>query len=128
MESTPSFVARDGLPLQGVLLVPAVSDSTALPAVVLVHGFSGTRLDLVPWGRELARRGFTALCIDTRGSGMEWSHGWNQTTGDTSLTYQVNDNFAVGNYLGIRADGTYSPSFINAPGNTGVGKIGTGVA
>ena len=75
MESTPSFVARDGLPLQGVLLVPAVSDSTALPAVVLVHGFSGTRLDLVPWGRELARRGFTALCIDTRGSGMEWSHG-----------------------------------------------------
>ncbi len=51
--------------------------------------------------------------------GFEWSHGWNQTTGDSSVTYQVNDNSVVGNYLGIRADGTYSPSFINAPGNTG---------
>ena len=51
--------------------------------------------------------------------GTEWSHGWNQETGDSSLTYQVNDNFIMGNYLGIRADGTYSPSFINAPGNNG---------
>jgi CSLREA domain-containing protein len=50
--------------------------------------------------------------------GLEFSHGWNQTTGDTSVTYQVNDNTAVGNYIGIRADGTYDPTFV-AGGNRG---------
>src|SRR4029079_18819115 len=61
-------------------------------------------------------QGWQRNVIDGWGcDGMEWSHGWNHTTSDSSLTYQVNDNFSIGNYLGVRADGTYSPLFINAP-------------
>ena len=58
--------------------------------------------------------------------GVEFSHGWNQTTGDSSLPYQVNDNLVVGNYIGIRADGTFTPTFMNAYNNNNAND-GSGV-
>jgi dienelactone hydrolase len=71
------FVARDGLPLAGTLLSPAGLDEPArLPAVVVVHGFGGSRTSNIRlWGQELARRGFPAFAIGTRGSDRAWEHG-----------------------------------------------------
>ncbi len=43
--------------------------------------------------------------------GVEFSHGFDQATGDTSVMWQVNDNTVVGNYIGIRSDGSYDPAF-----------------
>ena len=61
--------------------------------------------------------------------GVELSHGWNQSLPprtDISLQYQVNDNRILGNYIGLRADGSYDPAFISARGNTYEGD-GSGV-
>lgn len=37
------------------------------PAVVLAHGFGGSKADLVGWGRALARSGYVALTYTARG-------------------------------------------------------------
>ncbi len=46
--------------------------------------------------------------------GIEFSHGWDKTlpwNTDTATTYQINDNTAVGNWVGFRMDGTYDPAY-----------------
>ncbi len=50
----------------------------------------------------------------TRYTGVEISHGWNLALSprqDASLAYQVNANQIVGNYIGIRPDGSYDKDF-----------------
>ena len=44
--------------------------------------------------------------------GIEFSHGWDKTLPwgtDTATTYQINDNSAIGNWVGFRMDGSYEP-------------------
>ena len=46
--------------------------------------------------------------------GIEYSHGYNPTGPagtDFSITYQINNNRAIGNWVGFRADGSYDPAF-----------------
>ncbi len=44
-------------------------------------------------------------------NGIEFSHGWNPATGQGTLAWQVNDNRAIGNWIGFRQDGHYDPNF-----------------
>jgi dienelactone hydrolase len=75
-EAELPFVARDGLPLVGTLFSPGGGDGPRLPAVVVVHGFGGSRGSSIRlWGQELARRGFPAFVVGTRGSDRAWTHG-----------------------------------------------------
>jgi uncharacterized protein len=60
-----SFNATDGVSLSGWL----VRAAPGAPAVVLVHGFKGSRLDMVPWARVLHEAGFNVLLFDTRACG-----------------------------------------------------------
>ena len=46
--------------------------------------------------------------------GIEFSHGWDQSLPygtDTATTYQINDNSAIGNWVGFRMDGSYDPNY-----------------
>jgi hypothetical protein len=43
--------------------------------------------------------------------GIEYSHGWDPAHSDTSTTWQVNGNRAIGNWIGFRMDGTYDPAY-----------------
>ncbi len=52
--------------------------------------------------------------IGTADNGVEISHGWNLTLSprqDTSARFQVNGNKVLGNYIGIKPDGSYDPAF-----------------
>ena len=45
---------------------------------------------------------------------VEYSHGWNPNLAprvDNSLTWQIDGNQLIGNWLGFRADGSYDPSY-----------------
>ncbi len=43
--------------------------------------------------------------------GIEYSHGWNPANHAEELTWQVNGNRAIGNWVGFRADGSYNASY-----------------
>jgi CSLREA domain-containing protein len=46
--------------------------------------------------------------------GIELSHGWDPNLpygSDTATTYQINNNKVTGNWVGFRADGSYSASY-----------------
>jgi CSLREA domain-containing protein len=46
--------------------------------------------------------------------GIEYSHGWDRALPwgtDTATTYQINDNAAIGNWVGFRMDGSYHASY-----------------
>jgi CSLREA domain-containing protein len=46
--------------------------------------------------------------------GIEYSHGWNPSLPprqDGSITYQINNNQAFGNWVGFRGDGSYDPAY-----------------
>jgi dipeptidyl aminopeptidase/acylaminoacyl peptidase len=65
-----SFKARDGLPLEGYLTLPAGLEPRALPTVLLVHGGPWSR---TIWGFDsevqwLANRGYAVLQVNFRGS------------------------------------------------------------
>src|SRR4051794_38628337 len=73
-EAEVTFAAEDGLPLRGIFVSP--DGPGPFPAAVLVHGTAGNRSGYMrEWGHHLARRGFPAFAIDTRGSDRSWAHG-----------------------------------------------------
>jgi CSLREA domain-containing protein len=46
--------------------------------------------------------------------GIEFSHGWDKSLPygtDTATTYQINDNSAIGNWVGFKMDGSYDPNY-----------------
>ena len=46
--------------------------------------------------------------------GIEYSHGWNLALPprtDNSMTYQIDNNTVIGNWVGFRMDGSYDPSY-----------------
>jgi dipeptidyl aminopeptidase/acylaminoacyl peptidase len=69
------FAARDGVQLAGWLALA----SPHAPTVVLVHGFKGSRVEMLPWARFLYAAGYNTLLMDDRGCGQ--SDGWAITLG-----------------------------------------------
>lgn len=62
----------------------------------------------------------------TRAQGIEYSHGWNRDDAtDTSDTWQINDNQAIGNWVGFRGDGSYRAKYrsgqLYSPSDNGEG-------
>jgi CSLREA domain-containing protein len=48
-------------------------------------------------------------------NGIELSHGWDPNTNhDSTPTWQVNNNIAIGNWVGFRVDGSYDPNYVSA--------------
>jgi CSLREA domain-containing protein len=43
--------------------------------------------------------------------GIEYSHGWNPANHGDEPTWQINNNRAIGNWVGFRADGSYNASY-----------------
>lgn len=67
-----AFTARDGLPLHGVLTVPASGPQERLPMVVVAHGGPYEVLETATYDAEaalLASQGFAVLRVNFRGSG-----------------------------------------------------------
>lgn len=64
------FAASDGVALAGWLVVA----SPTSPTVILVHGFKGNRVQMLPWARYLYAAGYNVLLYDSRGCGE--SAGW----------------------------------------------------
>jgi dipeptidyl aminopeptidase/acylaminoacyl peptidase len=71
------FRASDGVWLSGWL---ALAGPRA-PVVILVHGFKGTRTDMLRWARFLYDAGYSVLLYDSRGCGA--SAGWHIGLGAT---------------------------------------------
>jgi len=60
-----TFESTDGTPIRA-WLAPA---KVGAPAVVLVHGFKTSRVEMLPWARFLHGAGYNALLLDLRGAG-----------------------------------------------------------
>jgi len=69
------FDAADGVHLAGWLALA----SPSAPTVILVHGFKGSRAEMLPWARFLHAAGYNVLLYDSRGCGR--SDGWRITLG-----------------------------------------------
>jgi len=69
------FTATDGVHLAGWLAVA----SPRAPTVILVHGFKGSRQDMLPWASFLYAGGYNVLLFDSRGCGE--SEGWSIALG-----------------------------------------------
>jgi len=69
------FTASDGARLAGWLALR----SPDAPTIILVHGFKGSRADMLPWARYLFAAGYNVLLYDSRGCGQ--SDGWKITLG-----------------------------------------------
>lgn len=65
-----SFAASDGVRLRGWLAIASPKAAT----IILVHGFKGTRISMLPWARFLYAAGYNVLLFDGRGCGQ--SDGW----------------------------------------------------
>ncbi|MEO8682010.1 MAG: alpha/beta fold hydrolase [Vicinamibacterales bacterium] len=63
---TVSLAAGDGVPLQGWLFTPGHPNGTT---VVLLHGITSNRADLLPMARLVVAEGYRALALDGRGHG-----------------------------------------------------------
>jgi pimeloyl-ACP methyl ester carboxylesterase len=72
-----AFSATDGVHLRGWLALA----SPDAPTVILVHGFKGSRSDMLPWARFLYAAGYNVLLYDSRGCGQ--SAGWGIGLGAT---------------------------------------------
>lgn len=88
------FQATDGVHLAGWL---AISSPTA-PTIILVHGFKGSRADMLPWARFLFGAGYNVLLYDSRGCGE--SEGWATALG----THEPNDVVGAVHFLQKRPD------------------------
>jgi len=67
-----SGLTRQALDMNGVpmtLFLPANPPATRLPAVLVVHGFSGNRQLMYGFGYTLAKNGYVAALIDFAGHG-----------------------------------------------------------
>ncbi|HEY7417169.1 MAG TPA: alpha/beta fold hydrolase [Ktedonobacteraceae bacterium] len=88
------FTATDGVHLAGWMLTA----SPKAPTIILVHGFKGTRVDMLPWASFLYQAGYNSLLYDSRGCGE--SEGWYSGLGTT----EPNDVLGAVRYLQQRTD------------------------
>jgi pimeloyl-ACP methyl ester carboxylesterase len=89
-----TFTASDGVRLAGWLAV----SSPGAPTIILVHGFKGSRIDMLPWARFLYAAGYNVLLFDERGCGQ--SEGWEISLG----AREPDDVIGAVHYLEGRAD------------------------
>jgi pimeloyl-ACP methyl ester carboxylesterase len=88
------FHATDGVLLSGWLAVASVH----APTIILVHGFKGSRFEMLPYARFLYKGGYNILLYDSRGSGA--SAGWGIALG----AREPDDVSGAVHYLNGRAD------------------------
>lgn len=88
------FTATDGARLAGWLVLI----SPHAPTVILVHGFKGSRVEMLPYARFLAAAGYNVLLYDSRGCGA--SAGWHITLG----AFEPDDVLGAVDYLAGRPD------------------------
>jgi len=94
------FFGGSATPLAGCLYAPAVSASTPLPAVVMCHGFGGTKEGTPPaMARALATAGFRVLTWDYRGFGASAGPRGRLVPGE-----QVTDALHAVHYMASRSD------------------------
>jgi pimeloyl-ACP methyl ester carboxylesterase len=89
-----TFAAADGVRLAGWFVLAAPN----APTVILVHGFKGSRADMLPWARFLFAAGYNALLYDSRGCGQ--SAGWGIALG----AREADDVVGAVRYVRGRAD------------------------
>ncbi len=65
----PSAAGRDAVELDTTLYLPASADQTPAPAVVLAHGFGGSKQSVDTEAQDLAGRGYVVLTYSARGFG-----------------------------------------------------------
>jgi pimeloyl-ACP methyl ester carboxylesterase len=88
------FAATDGVRLAGWLAVA----SPSAPTIILVHGFKGSRVAMLPYARFLYGAGYNVLLYDSRGCGE--SDGWRITLG----AQEPDDVLGAVRYLEGRSD------------------------
>lgn len=88
------FAASDGARLTGWLAIA----SPSAPTIILVHGFKGSHVQMLPWARFLYAAGYNVLLYDSRGCGE--SAGWNITLG----AREPDDLIGAVQYLRARPD------------------------
>ena len=88
------FAASDGTRLTGWLAIA----SQSAPTIILVHGFKGSHVQMLPWARFLYAAGYNVLLYDSRGCGE--SEGWNITLG----AREPDDVIGAVRYLQARSD------------------------
>jgi predicted alpha/beta-fold hydrolase len=89
------FTASDGVHLAGWLAIA----SPRTPTIILVHGFKGSRVDMLPWAQFLYHAGgYNVLLYDSRGCGE--SEGWGIALG----TREPDDVIGAVQYLEQRSD------------------------
>ncbi|MSW82654.1 MAG: alpha/beta fold hydrolase, partial [Actinobacteria bacterium] len=89
-------------------------EQTPAPAVLLAHGFGGSKESLADQAQQLADRGYVVLTYSARGFGR--SSGQISVN---SLDFEVADASALIDYLGTRAEVVQ-----DAPGDPRVGVAG----
>lgn len=67
--TVPGTPEADGRPVDLDVTLLTTSPATPQPAIVLAHGFGGTKADSLPVGRDLARDGYTVIAYTARGFG-----------------------------------------------------------
>ncbi|MBA8795713.1 ABC-2 type transport system ATP-binding protein [Friedmanniella endophytica] len=65
----PGTPEPDGRPVRLDVALLTTDPSVPRPAIVLAHGFGGTKADSIPLGRTLARAGYTVIAYTARGFG-----------------------------------------------------------
>ncbi len=91
---TVRFSAADGVHLVGWFALA----SPHAPTLILVHGFKGSRSDMLPWARFLFAAGYNVLLFDDRGSGQ--SDDWGSALG----AREADDVVGAVRYLERRPD------------------------
>lgn len=88
------FQTTDGTHFAGWFVMA----SPQAPTIILVHGFKGTRVDMLPWAHFLYNAGYNVLLYDSRGCGE--SEGLTITLG----AREPDDVVGAVNYLKTRTD------------------------
>jgi uncharacterized protein len=88
------FRATDGVQLAGWFAMA----SPGAPTIILVHGFKGSRADMLPWARFLYAARYNVLLFDDRGCGQ--SEGWSIALG----AREPDDIAGAVRYLAARRD------------------------
>ncbi|WP_243469639.1 alpha/beta fold hydrolase [Klenkia marina] len=113
--TVPSGSGADAVELDTTTYVPAsATDDEPAPAVVLAHGFGGSKQSVADDARDLAARGYVVLTYSARGFG--------QSTGQIGLDdprYEVADLSTLLDVLAERGDVE-----LDAPGDPRVGVAG----
>src|SRR4051794_34172406 len=110
----PSGSGADAVQLDTTTFVPASAADHRAPAVVLAHGFGGSKQSVADDARDLAERGYVVLTYSARGFG--------RSTGQIGLDdprYEVADLSTLIDRLAKRSD-----VLLDGPGDPRVGVAG----